>query len=298
MIIIAVLAALAAGACFAVGGVLQQREAITRPADEALSPRLLADLARRPAWLAGIGATAGSFAFKAVALAFGPLTVVQPLIASELVFAIPVSVRRHGFRLHLREWGGIAAVTAGLTVGIVAAAPQAGNPLPSLVRWAEALGALAVLAAGALLASRRVRGSARASLYALAAVATLAAQSSLLAATVALFEEGIATALSTWQPYAMGVVSFIALTLVQSAYQAGPLAASMPVMDAANPIVGIAIGLALFDERVDLSGWHLPGAIVGVMLLVVGVILLDTSPLVQRVQDAEQRQASEPGTGR
>jgi hypothetical protein len=42
----------------------------------------------------------------------------------------------------------------------------------------------------------------------------------------------------------------------------------MPVMDAANPIVGIAIGLALFDERVDLSGWH----------------LLDTSPLVQRIQ--------------
>ncbi|MDT7596700.1 MAG: hypothetical protein QOJ06_2246 [Pseudonocardiales bacterium] len=136
-----------------------------------------------------------------------------------------------------------------------------------------------MLAAGALLAGRRVRGSARASLYALAAVATLAVQSSLLAATVALFEEGIVTAQSTWQPYAMGVVSFIALTLVQSAYQASPLAASMPVMDAANPIVGIAIGLALFDERVDLSGWH----------------LLDTSPLVQRVQriqDAE-RQASE-----
>ena len=114
-------------------------------------------------------------------------------------------------------------------------------------------------------------------------------------ATVALFKEGILTALSTWQPYAMGVVSFIALTLVQSAYQAGPLAASMPVMDAANPIVGIAIGLALFDERVDLSGWHLPGAIIGVALLVIGVILLDTSPLVQRVQrieDAEQRQAN------
>ena len=135
MIIIAVLAALAAGACFAVGGVLQQREASTRLADEALSLRLLADLAHRPASLAGIGATAGSFLFKAVALAFGPLTVVQPLIASELVFAIPVSVRRHGFQLHLGEWSGIVAVTVGLTVGIIAAAPQAGNPLPSLVRW-------------------------------------------------------------------------------------------------------------------------------------------------------------------
>jgi drug/metabolite transporter (DMT)-like permease len=300
VIIIAVVAALAAGACFAVGGVLQQREASTRPADEALSLRLLADLAHRPAWLAGIGATAGSFLFKAIALAFGPLTVVQPLIASELVFAIPVSVRRHGFRLHRQEWSGIAAVTAGLTLGIVAAAPQAGNPLPSLVRWVEALGVLAALAAGALLAARRVRGSVRASLYALAAVATLAAQSALLAATVALFKKGIVTALSTWQPYAMGVVSFVALTLVQSAYQAGPLAASMPVMDAANPIVGIAIGLAVFDEKVAISGWHLPGAIIGVALLVTGVILLDTSPLVlrvQRIEEEEQRQASEDVAG-
>ncbi|HEX5346375.1 MAG TPA: hypothetical protein VFW64_04630 [Pseudonocardiaceae bacterium] len=177
MIIIAVLAALAAGACFAVGGVLQQREASTRPADEAQSLRLLADLAHRPAWLAGIGATAGSFLFKAVALAFGPLTVVQPLIASELVFAIPVSVRRHGFRLHLREWSGIGGdrrVDGGDRRGRAAG----GQPAALAGGLWEALGALAVLTAGALLAARRVRGAARASLYALAAVATLAAKSS------------------------------------------------------------------------------------------------------------------------
>jgi hypothetical protein len=52
----------------------------------------------------------------------------------------------------------------------------------------------------------------------------------------------------------MGVVSLIALPLVQSAYQASPIAASTPVMDAANPIAGIAIGLALFDESVAISG--------------------------------------------
>ena len=98
------------------------------------------------------------------------------------------------------------------------------------------------------------------------------------------------TALSTWQPYAMGVVSLIALTLVQSAYQASPLAASTPVMDAANPIVGIAIGLALFDESLAISGWHLPGAMIGVALLAIGVTLLDTSPLVLRIQRLEDEE--------
>ncbi len=296
MIIISVLAALAAGACFAIGGVLQQREASTRPPDESLSPRLLLDLARRPAWLAGIGSTAGSFVFKAVALAFGPLSLVQPLIASELIFAIPVSVRRHGYRLHLREWSGIAMVTGGLVLAIVATSPQPGNPLPPLSTWGEALGAVAVLAAVVLLAARRVGGPARASLYALAAVAALAAQSALLAATVALFKVGILTALSSWQPYAMGVVSFVALTLVQSAYQAGPLAASMPVMDAANPLVGITIGIVLFDETISTATWHLAGAVVGVVLLVAGVILVDTSPLVLRIQrdeDEEQHRTAD-----
>lgn len=290
MIIVAVLAGLAAGACFAVGGVLQQREASSRPESESLSPRLLLDLVRRPAWLAGIGSTAGSFLFKSVALAFGPLTLVQPLIASELVFAVPVSVRRHGFRLHPREWAGVAAVTFGLVLAIVSAAPQRGDPLPSLLRWGEVLGVVALLAGGALLVARRISGPPRATLYALAGVAMLAAQSALLAATVALFQRGILTALTSWQPYAMGVVSIVALTLVQTAYQAGPLAASMPVMDAANPIVGITIGMFLFHETIDTRTWHLAGALVGVILLVGGVIIVDTSPLVRRVQRVEARQ--------
>lgn len=306
--IITVLAALAAGACFAVGGLLQQREASTRPRSKSLSPGLLLDLARRPAWLAGIGSTAGSFLFKSVALAFGPLTVVQPLIASELIFAIPVSVRRHGLRLRLRGWAGVAAVTVGLALGIFSAAPQRGDPLPPLLRWVEALGGLALLAGAALLVARRLDGPARASLYALAAVAMLAAQSALLAATVTLFQRGILAALTSWQPYAMGVVSIIALTLVQSAYQAGPLAASMPVMDAANPVVGIGVGILVLGEKISTGTWNLVGACVGLVLLVAGVILVDTSPVVlraQRVEDEEQLRTEKaegadgnPGAGR
>lgn len=293
MTIIAVVAALAAGACFAVGGFLQQREASVRPEGESLSPRLLLDLARQPAWLAGIGATAGSFVFKAVALAFGPLTLVQPLIASELLFAIPASVRRHDLRLRLREWSGILAICAGLTIGILAASPQSGNPLPPLLPWVEALGALALLAGAALLCSRWLTGPVRASVFALAAVAVLAGQSALLAATVALFRMGVLTALTSWQPYVMGAVSFLALTIVQSAYQAGPLSASMPVMNAGNPIVAITIGIVVFNETIATGPWHLAGAVLGVAMLIGGILLLTTSPLVQRVQRIEDKEQAE-----
>ncbi|RCW43232.1 hypothetical protein DFQ14_107121 [Halopolyspora algeriensis] len=293
MLIISIIAALAAGACFAAGGVLQQREASTAPEGESLSPRLLLDLARDKVWLGGIAATAGSFLFKAIALAFGPLTLVQPLIVSELLFAVPVSVRRHRLRLGPREWSGIVAVGGGLILGIIAASPSRGDVLPPLSSWAAMLGAIVVLMAVSLLIGRRLSGPARASTFALAAVALLATQSALLAATVALFKQGIVTAFTAWQPYAMAVTSIVGLMLVQSAYQAGPLAASMPVMDTANPVISIAIGVLVFGESINTGVWHLAGAAGGLALLLTGIIVVDTSPLVHRVQQVEQQQQAE-----
>jgi hypothetical protein len=197
----------------------------------------------------------------------------------------------------IREWGGITAVAGGLALGIVSASPTQGNPLPPLPRWGEMFAGVAALLAVSLLIGRRLSGPVRASMFALAAVSLLATQSALLAATDALFRQGIVTAFTAWQPYAMAVVSIAGLLLVQSAYQAGPLAASMPVMDAANPCLSIAIGVAVLGESVNTGVWHLAGAAAGLALLVGGVIVIDTSPLVrrvQRVEKEEQREANAP----
>lgn len=298
MISVTIIAALAAGACFAVGGVLQQREASTRPQRESLTPKLLADLARDKVWLGGIGATAGSFLFKSIALSFGALTLVQPLIVSELIFAVPISVRRHHLRLGRREWAGILSVGGGLAIGILSASPSQGNPLPPLPLWGAALGGVVLLMSASLAIGRRLHGPARATLYALGAVGILAAQSALLAATVALFKQGVLAGFTSWQPYAMAIASIAGLTLVQSAYQAGPLAASMPIMDTANPAISIAIGVAIFGESINTGVWHLAGTGLGLLLLLSGVVIVDTSPLVhrvQRVEDQQQRETEKTG---
>jgi drug/metabolite transporter (DMT)-like permease len=295
MLCVGIIAALAAGACFALGGVVQQQEASTAPEGEALSPQLFLDVARDKVWLAGIGSAAGSFLFKAVALAFAPLTIMQPLVVTELIFAIPVSIRRHHLRMGVREWAGVLAVAGGLALGIVAAAPTQGTPLPPLPRWAEMFAGIAALLATCLLIGRKLRGPVRASMFALAAVSLLATQSALLAAVDALFRQGVVAGFTAWQPYAMALVSIGGLLLVQSAYQAGPLAASMPVMDTANPTLSIAIGVAVLGETVDTGLSHLAGAAAGLALLLAGVIVLDTSPLVRRVQrvENEEKQAAE-----
>ena len=98
--VIAVVAALLAAFCFAVAALVQQTVARAAGADEVMHPRLLLDLARRPRWLAGIGLDAMSFLILALALAFGPLALVQPLASLDVLFALPLIARLQGRPAH------------------------------------------------------------------------------------------------------------------------------------------------------------------------------------------------------
>ena len=127
MLGVSVVAALAAGATFAVGSVLQQNAARQAPASVSMSWRLLVDLAHRRQWLLGIGSDVGSFGLQALALAFGPLALVQPLlVVSGLLVAVPLAVRWRGRQLGPREWAGTAAVGLGLAAFLAAASPSEG----------------------------------------------------------------------------------------------------------------------------------------------------------------------------
>src|SRR4051812_50012366 len=96
-----------------------------------MSWRLPVDLAHRRKWVLGIGCDVGSFALQALALAFGPLALVQPLLVTGLLFAVPLAVRWRGRRLGPREWAGTVA-GGGRPAGVFAAPspPRGGAPTP------------------------------------------------------------------------------------------------------------------------------------------------------------------------
>lgn len=295
--LIAVLAGLAAGACFAVSGLLQQQVASRRPADESMSLRLILDLARRRQWLAGLGLAVLSYALQALALAFGPLAVVQPLLVTELLFAIPISARIRGRRIGPREWAGALAVTAGLAVAIASANPHGGTPLARARDWVIVLAVVAVVTVGAVVAGQRREGTARAALFGGAAAVTLGAEAALLQATTRVFEGGLAHGFSSWEPYVMAVASISGLVLVQSAYQAGPLAVSLPVVDTLEPTVAVAIAVTIFGEQVSLSAGALAMTAVGIALLVAGIVDLDLSPVVHALYRVEHPAAQTGDSG-
>lgn len=299
---VAVLASLAAGACFALAGVLQQRAASARPAEEALSWTLLSHLVRRPLWLSGIAFAFLAYGFQALALAHAPLSLVQPLIVCELIFAVPLSARLSRMRLGVREWIGTLSVAAGLALALSTARPHGGSSTGAdLGPWLMTLGSVCGVTLCALVARRFVSGTWRASLVALAGGAVMGFQSVLLTITVAHMERGLLALFTAWQTYLLVIASFAGLLLIQSAFQAGPLAATMTVIDATEPAVAIATGTTLFGESLH-HGWPTSVfTVLGVCLTVFGIVRLNSSPLIAALHPREPHglpAADGPGCGR
>lgn len=295
--VIAVLAALAAGCTFAVGAVLQQSAAREAPLDESLSLRLLWDLAHRPRWLLGIASDAGSFGLQALALGFGPIALVQPLLVTGVLFAIPMAVRLRGMRLHAQEWVGTVAVGGGLVLFLAAASPGAGEPKTSLSRWILILIAVGGLMALGIIVGQTLRGPVRASVFALAAGSAFGLLAALTKTSTWLLGQGASTFFTAWQPYAMLGVAIAGAIVQQSAFQAAPLPASLPVMDAVEPTVAVLIGVFAFGESLGTSIPALGCEALGIVSLLAGIVLLDRSPVVLALQDSAPSRPAEPRAG-
>jgi drug/metabolite transporter (DMT)-like permease len=291
-VVIAVVIGAVAAAVFALSAVLQQRAARVMPKDTSLSIRLLFKLFRNPVWLAGIGSSALSFLLEAVALYFGPVAVVQPVIVLDLVFALPLSVRLRGSRLGRQEWLGTAAVVGGLVAFLTAADPSQGTSVPGIVAWAPALGAVALIAAVAVGVGRMTSGTLRAVLLAVAAGTMFGLMSAITKTATTELSHGIVNVLTSWPPYALAVTAILALIVVQSAFQSGPLAASMPILDTLEPLTAAAIGVAIFGESLRTAPLALAFEALGILAVLTGIWTLDRSPVVLRLQQEKPEDAA------
>jgi len=297
---VSVVAALAAGCTFAIGSVLQQSAAREAPASVSMSWRLLVDLAHRRRWLLGIASDVGSFSLQALALAFGPLALVQPLLVTGILFAIPLAVHWRGRRLGLREWAGTIAVGAGLAAFLAAASPTDGVPQTSWDKWLLILIAVGGLMSVGIVIGGALSGALRASAYGLSAGAAFGLLAALTKASTHLLSQGAGVFFTSWQPYGMAGVAVAGAIVQQSAFQAGPLPASVPMMDAIEPTVAVLIGVFAFSEHVATSTGALVFEALGILLVLAGIISLDRSPVVLEIAsappDLPPRLAAESGS--
>ncbi|WP_046500939.1 DMT family transporter [Streptomyces odonnellii] len=274
-VLFAVLTAISNGSA----SVLQRRAASTVPDAVAMKLALIKHLLRQRVWLMGIGLVIVAAVCQAVALATGPIAVVQPIFVIELPSTLLIAGYTFRIRLPRRIWYAVAAVTGGLALGMATAAPGGGSESVSGYAWIPALVATGIFEAVVITWALRLRGNPRAALLGLAAACGYALTAALMKDAMArLTNGGVVAMLTSWQIYGTAVAGVGALFLLQNALQAGMLAFSQPMLTLGDALISITYGVVLFGETVR-TGWWLVPELAAIALIAAGCLELARSPL-------------------
>ncbi|MER7053558.1 MULTISPECIES: DMT family transporter [unclassified Streptomyces] len=274
-VVLPVLFALLAAFSNALATVLQRRAALSVPQTQGFRPGLILDLLRRPVWIGGMLAVVVAGVGQAVALATGPLSLVQPLFVLELPLALLLASLMTGRHLPRAMWLAVGGVVVGLGVALASAAPDAGEPDVPLDRWVPALaacaGAAVLLAAAGL---KRPVGKARAGCLGASTAVWYALTAALMKDSMrALDTDGVVGFLTAWQTYGFAAAGVCAVLLLEHAMQGGPLIASQPALTLGDATVSLLLGVVLYREDVRTGWWVVP-ELLGVALIVMGVLTL------------------------
>ncbi|MCU7823156.1 DMT family transporter [Kitasatospora sp. DSM 101779] len=271
--------AVGAACCLGLGFVLQQHAAQRAPKSDLLHWRLLIDLARMPDWLIGLGFMIAGLVLSAVALSQGEVALVEPLLATNLVFAMLMARRLTGTRLGRSGWTGVALIALGVTSFIVAGRPEGGGAEAGRLRFWLVVGIVAGLAVLLVLVAKHMPLLEEATLLALAAGLLYGLQDALTRMTTErLDQQGIGAVVRSWQPYAVVVIGVVGLLLVQSAFEAAPLRMSLPALTAAQPLTGIACAVGFLGDRLRVTPVAVAFQVLGLLAVVAGVVLLGRHP--------------------
>jgi hypothetical protein len=268
------------------GFVLQQQTAQREPASHFLSLRLLTDLLRQPRWLAGIGAMICGQILAAWSIGNLSLAFVEPLLTTNLVFALVLAVPIAKATLRLWEFLGAAVLCTG--VALLSAARSAkpiGLSFGSVSHW-PAAAVIAGLAAIVVYQGRRHPGRPRAMLTGMGAGLVFGIQDALTRQTLEILSSnGVGALFTTWAPYALVGAGATGIWLMQSAFSAGPLQHSLPAIAAGEPLVGILLGVLIFGDRVQVSPGELALQAGGIVALIVGVIMVGRAPALSQLRN-------------
>jgi drug/metabolite transporter (DMT)-like permease len=275
-VLIAVCLGLAAAALFGAASVLEERSTKQVPQRAALSPRLLADLVRRPLFLAAIGVNVAGCALQIVALRFGSLALVQPLLVLSLLFAVVLAsliIRRRPPDAVLLA--GVACCAVGIAGFLAVARPHGGTGTADPAAALPLAAGLATVLAGCLAAARWGPAALRPLWLAAGCGADFGVNALLLKIVPATLPSGFADPLRQWPLYLMVIVTPVGFLLNQNAFQAGTLIApALAVITTADPLVSMGAGAAFLHEQMAAAPADLAAEALALAVAIAGVIAL------------------------
>lgn len=280
---VAVPAALGAAGCMAMAAALQHHSARTTPEAKMLGLRQLARFSRslvaHRLWQVALVIQVGGLVLHALALHYGALTAIQPLLIIGVVFALPLN-RLLG-REPVTRWeiGWAVALVGGLAAFLVSADPARTQAIAGGSGFrldAVALGTAAVVTI-CLLVSRRAGPAWAAALLGVAAGTAYTTQALFLQATAAAAGHGLTALLDSTAVYGLLIFGGGGFVLTQLAFRAGPLSASLPAITVTNPLGGVLLGVLVNNERVRTGPAAVLIEVAGLLVVTVAGIALARS---------------------
>jgi drug/metabolite transporter (DMT)-like permease len=271
--VIAVITAIAAALVFGIASVADQRSTKRVKRRGPLSPRIFLDLARQPLWLASIGGTVLAFALQVVALKYGPLALVEPLLICDLIFAVLInSYLRHRWDGPLL--GGVLAAALGVAGFLAIARPTNGNTTVSFIVVLPLGAGLAAGVVGCLAVAARSE-TLRPLALALACGINYGVAAFLVKLVVSDVSGGLVALLSDWPIYALAVVGPLGFLLNENAFQQGTLIAPvLSIITVCDPLISIALAALWLDERLNSTVAGIAGEVISLALMVAGIVIV------------------------
>ena len=262
-----------------VGFVLQQHAA-ARLSAQYLHLRLIAELLRQRIWVAGVVIMVMGQGLSAWGLGHLSLTVSEPLLATNLIFALLLAAPISGEIPRKTEFVGAAMLCGGVAILSASRSVRAlSESFGSFSHW-PAAGVIAGVAAVLVVIGRNGPAGMRATLTGGGAGLLLGIADALTRRSVEILDgHGLATLLTTWPAYAVIGTAAIGLWLVQSAFSVGPLHSSLPAITGAEPLAGMTLGVLVFGDVVHVTPWLLAIQAFGLAAMVSGVILVARAPV-------------------
>ncbi|MEU9223776.1 DMT family transporter [Streptomyces massasporeus] len=269
---LSVLLSLVSAFAYAGGAIVQERVAESSPGEQ------YAPL-RRPGWWAAVALNGLGGLLHVVALAYGPLSLVQPLGALTIVVALPMAALFVGRKAGATAWRGAIMATVGLAGLLSLVAASDAQSLNAVERVAVAVVTAGVVVALMIAARAAHRHPAVRSMLLATASGIAFGMSSVFTKTVAVDWTGGVSAADVPSLAVIGVLATAGMLLSQAAYRGAGLAAPLATLTVVNPVVAAAVGITMFGEtfRYGTTGTAL--ALSCGVVAAGGLILLTTERL-------------------
>ena len=290
----AIVLGLTAAAVLGIAEVADQRGTKRVRQRRVLSPTILVDLVRQPLWLASIVGTVMGFALQVLALRFGPLALVEPLLVCDLIFAVLLASYLNR-RFDPVLLGGVLATAAGVGGFLAIAQPSSGRSSVGFLVVLPLAAGLAVAVGGCLLLARR-GGYVKPLALALACGICYGTAAFLIKLVVAPTGAGLAGVLTDWPIYALAIVGPLGFLLNLNAFQQSALIAPViSIITVCDPLISVALASLWLDEKLSSSPAGVAGEVIALIVMSSGIIVVaHRSPRVAATARAKQAQTNAP----